>query len=360
MQGVPGNRPRIVFVGAGHASLIALTRLGPLPDAEVTLVSDGPHAHYSGMVPGWIEGLYDTGAMTIPLAPFAARVGARFLDARLIGAQDGMLRLSTGELGYDILVLNIGAVATPPLEDAPVIPAKPFPRLIAGLAPRLETARSFAVIGAGAAGTEVALALARRRPDAAIALVEQGEAILAPFPAAFRRRVRRHLDAAGIRMELRARLAAADGSRIVLADGREIASECTLAFTGAAAPPALAATPFARAADGFLATDDRLALVSHPNVLAVGDVATRPDDPRPKAGVFAVRAGPPLAQAVAALAAGRRPPRTTLQRRALVLLATGGRRAIGVRNGIVLEGRAVWWLKDRLDRTFVDHLNGAT
>ena len=136
MQGVRGNRPRIVFVGAGHASLIALNRLAPLTGADVTLVSAGPAAHYSGMVPGWIEGLYEMAGMTVPLAAFARRVGARFLDARLLGADAATVHLSTGELAYDILILNIGAVATLPLADTPLIPAKPFPRLVAGLGPR--------------------------------------------------------------------------------------------------------------------------------------------------------------------------------------------------------------------------------
>jgi hypothetical protein len=48
-----------------------------------------------------------------------------------------------------------------------------------------------------------------------------------------------------------------------------------------------------------------------------------------------------------------------LQRRGLVLLSTGGRRAIGVRNGIVVEGRWVWRLKDRFDRGFIERLCAA-
>jgi selenide,water dikinase len=36
-----------------------------------------------------------------------------------------------------------------------------------------------------------------------------------------------------------------------------------------------------------------------------------------------------------------------------VLLATGDRRALGTRNGVVVGGRWVWWLKDRIDRAFM-------
>lgn len=49
-------------------------------------------------------------------------------------------------------------------------------------------------------------------------------------------------------------------------------------------------------AAGFVAVDADLRVVDGPgNVFAVGDVAASASDPRPKAGVFAVRQGPVLA-----------------------------------------------------------------
>ncbi|GAB5376664.1 MAG: FAD-dependent oxidoreductase [Acuticoccus sp.] len=350
---------RIVFVGAGHASLLALRALGPLPGTELTLISDGPRAHYSGMVPGWIEGLYGDGAMDVPLAAFAAAHGLTFLDARVGEITEDAVLTDGGPVAYDHLVLNTGAVAAPIAAGpapASLIPAKPFSALLAGLGRQLDSAASFAIVGAGAAGTEVAFAIRRRRPDAAITLVEARAQILSAFPATFRRRVGRHLAAAGIGVRTGTAPCGADDGGVHLADGTLVSAACTLAFTGAAPPPLLAAAPFAKAPDGFIATDRSMRSLSHPHVLAVGDTATTVDDPRPKAGVFAVRQGRPLARAIRALAAGRTPPPVHLQRHALVLLSVGARRAIGVRNGLVVEGRAVWQLKDRLDRRFIARL----
>ncbi|MEM9223480.1 MAG: hypothetical protein AAGB11_13905, partial [Pseudomonadota bacterium] len=104
--------------------------------------------------------------------------------------------------------------------------------------------------------------------------------------------------------------------------------------------------------------DARLRSISHPNVLVVGDAATNVDDPRPKAGVFSVRSGIPLAKGVEAMVRGNVPAPTKLQRRGLVLLATGDRSAVGVRNGLVAEGRWVWRLKDHFDQQFMARLRG--
>lgn len=48
--------------------------------------------------------------------------------------------------------------------------------------------------------------------------------------------------------------------------------------------------------EGFVRVNDNLQCESGPaNVFAVGDVSSSVSNPRPKAGVFAVRQGPPLA-----------------------------------------------------------------
>ncbi len=363
---------RIVIAGAGHAALLALTELGqPPPGAAITLVSRGEAAHYSGMVPGWIEGRYRRDEMSVPLAPFAASRGITWISAEIAGADAGHLFLSGGRaLPFDTLIVNAGSqTALPrPLDYPAVIPVKPFEALIAGLESHLATAAAFAIVGAGIAGTEIALAIAARRPDAAVTLLERGPTYLPGLPRRFARAVRRTLGARGVRLRLGAEvngvvagalLVSPAKGRAASAQDETVPADAIIAVTGPSPPAWLAHTPFERTGDGYLAVDAAMRSLSHPDILAVGDAATRPDDPRPKAGVFSVRSGPPLAAAIRRLAAGEPLTPVSLQRRALILLGVGEQVAIGTRNGITWKGRWVWHLKDRLDRAFVQRLKQA-
>ncbi|MBN8507129.1 MAG: pyridine nucleotide-disulfide oxidoreductase, partial [Burkholderiales bacterium] len=106
-------------------------------------------------------------------------------------------------------------------------------------------------------------------------------------------------------------------------------------------------------ARGFIATGPTLQSVSHGDVLAAGDVASRVDAPHPKSGVYAVRAGPPLASNLRARLQGEPLKAYRPQRRTLYLLSCGERRAIAAWGGLGAEGAWVWRWKDRIDRAFI-------
>ena len=88
-------------------------------------------------------------------------------------------------------------------------------------------------------------------------------------------------------------------------------------------------------------------------MFAAGDCASDRGAARPKAGVWAVRAGAPLAANLRRAARGRPLRRWQPQSQALVILGLGDGRAIAWRNGIAVEGALVWRWKDRIDRRWM-------
>ena len=115
----------------------------------------------------------------------------------------------------------------------------------------------------------------------------------------------------------------------------------------------LAASGLACDAAGCMRVDATLRSISHGFVFAAGDCAAIEGNPRPKSGVWAVRAGAPLA----AQSASRRtrPGAAALATAvgALAILGLGDGRALAWRNGMAVSGRPVWRWKDWIDRRWM-------
>lgn len=347
--------PRILLLGAGHAHVEVLRRFAatPLPGARLTLVTADPDTPYSGMLPGQIAGHYTFEDTHIDVGPLARAAGATLVLARITGFDATSLRVALPgrpELEADLLSVNLGITPDLSVPGAAehAIPVKP----IAGLLPRLAGLRasSIAVVGAGAGGTELALALRQRHPDAQVFLV--GPTLLPGFAEAARRRIRGAL--ARHRVEhIAAKVARVEAGTLHLEDGSTLAAEALLWTTGAAAPPMLAASGAATDAQGFLRVTAMLASPSHPRLFAAGDCAALEGAPRPKAGVWAVRAGPVLAENLRRAAQGQQGRAWRPQRTALAILATGPKHAVAVRGKFAAQGAWAWRWKDRIDRAFM-------
>jgi selenide,water dikinase len=138
-----------------------------------------------------------------------------------------------------------------------------------------------------------------------------------------------------------------------LADGGAIAFDEALWVTEAAAAPWLAETGLALDANGFVETDEYLRSPSDAAVFAAGDIAAMCGHPRDKAGVYAVRAGPPLAENLRRALAERPLKSAVPQRQALALIGTGDGRAVASRGVFAAEGAWLWRLKQGIDRRWM-------
>lgn len=85
------------------------------------------------------------------------------------------------------------------------------------------------------------------------------------------------------------------GSSVLMSkNGTEHAFDEAICCTSAHAQSWLSESGLETTKEGFVCVSTSLESTNTPNVFACGDVCHLVDNPRPKAGVFAVRAGPPL------------------------------------------------------------------
>ncbi|CAI7886900.1 unnamed protein product [Closterium sp. NIES-53] len=146
---------------------------------------------------------------------------------------------------------------------------------------------------------------------------------------------------------------AVQGGVLVLDGGEEVEfDECVWCTQGGAASW-LAQTGLALDSSGFIRVGDTLESISHKGVFAAGDIHSSDVYPRPKAGVFAVRQGMPLAENLrrALLEQPLKPFRP--QKTFLSLISTGDKYAVFSRGSLAFEDSLMWTLKDRIDRAFM-------
>ena len=362
----------VVLVGAGHAHVAVLRRFAmrPMAGVRLTVITREVDTPYSGMLPGFIAGQYGFDDMHIDVRRLARYAGARLYHAEAIGL-DPVQRLvfcrDRPAVAYDLLSLDIGS--TPDLAAIPgagehAVPVKPIGQLIARwetLAARVaqrveptEPAR-IGVIGAGAAGVELAFALRHRfsPKQASIALYAAEAEVLSGFSAGARLRASRLLAARGVAVHLAHPVLRIASGQVHFSGAPPACLDEILIATQASSPSWPAEAGLAADARGFLRVSDRLQSISHPDIFAAGDIAAIEAHPRAKSGVMAVRAGPPLAENLRRAVAGRRLRRFVPQRRWLSLIGTGDRYAIAVRGDFSCEGAWVWRLKEWIDRKFM-------
>ena len=367
----------IVLLGGGHAHVHVLKAFAMRPESGVrlTLVTRDLETPYSGMLPGVIAGLYSEEEAHIDLLRLTAVTGARLIHAEAIGldrARKQVLLSGRPPIAYDLLSIDVGI--TPALAQIAgaaehgiaVKPIGSFMRKFTALRKRCDAPqgpRRIAVIGGGAGGVELLLSVrmhlladmrakGRDAPGFSFALVTDGE-ILTTHDPKVRESFRRAFAARGIELYEHQQAYAMTPSAIELTGGRTIAADAVLVTTGAAAPSWFRDTGLALDQDGFLAVGPSLQTLDDPDVFGAGDCATLVETPREKAGVFAVRGGPPLARNLRRSARGERPKPWRPQRRHLALISTGERYAIASRGRFTTEGTWVWTWKDWIDRRWM-------
>jgi selenide,water dikinase len=108
--------------------------------------------------------------------------------------------------------------------------------------------------------------------------------------------------------------------------------------------------------EGFIEVGPDLGVLGDAHLFAVGDCAHMGFAPRPKAGVFAVRAAPVLHRNLRAALSGGVRKDFRPQKDYLKLISIGGTSAMAEKFGRTLKGPLLWRWKDRIDRAFMDRL----
>jgi len=354
----------VVFIGGGHTHALVLNALKsrPLNGAKVTVINPGKTAPYSGMLPGFVAGHYTRDQLDIDLGALSEKVGATLIDDKAVAIDltQKQIQLAGGDnVQYDLASANVGITSR--MDGLPGfrefgIPAKPLDNF----SRKWDAFRAspgpkhIAIIGGGIAGSELAMAMAFALRDnknvVSVKLLDRST-ILSSNSKRTQKSVREELLANGIEILEGVDVTGVTSTGLTCKNRDPIETNFLVGAAGATPHKWISNTGL-DLRDGFIKVNASLR-TSAEEVFAVGDCAHMTFDPRPKAGVYAVRQAPVLLENLRRSLRGETLSNYDPQSDYLKLVSLGGKRAFGEKMGLSAVGHLVWLLKDRIDRSFM-------
>jgi NADH dehydrogenase len=373
------SRKRVVVVGGGFGGLWTVRALRSA-NVDITLIDRCNHHLFQPLLYQVATAGLAAPSIAAPLRHILRQqlnVAVVMGEVRMIDLESRRVYLGEQAFDYDYLVVASGAahayfghdewaqhaLGLKTLQDALAIRARiltAFERAeLETDAQRREAWLTFAIIGAGPTGVELAGTLAeiarhtlapefrRSNPrQAQVLLIEAGERVLTGLPPELSVKASAQLLRLGVTVRTGQAVTGIGRDFVELGEER-IATNTILWAAGVSASPlgAMLGAPLDRA--GRVKVQPDLSLPGHPEVLVVGDLASVATDGRPVPGIApaAKQMGAHAARCIAASLAGR--ARAAFRYRDYGTLATIGRRAAVVDiHGHQLSGTFAWcfWL----------------
>ena len=372
------DRPHLLLVGGGHASVALLKRAETwIRDrrAVVTLLSEHPTLYYSGMVPEYLGGVYASDDIQIDLQAWCEQAGITWHAGRAVSLDPDAQIVTTAEgrdVSYDLVVFDIGARTAGASSGDRRVTVKPLHHIesveqfVRSAEQGTSPTKRLTIVGGGAAGVEMALNISARVPPRrlVLTLIEQGPSLLPSFPSGLQAHVTERLTGRDVSVRTRSTVTAATDGSVRLSDGTEVPGDLVVWATGATGQPIFQEAGLPCDARGFVHVRPSLQCADAPRVFAAGDCAVVEGyETLARVGVHAVKQGPLLADNVAsalqALHDGRPPDQADLRAfrpyvLAPLILSTGTGEGVWTAGPLWLRGRWALRLKHFVDLRWID------
>ncbi len=333
------------------------------------MINEGTVIPYSAMVPAHIGGEFTEDEISFDLVRTSAAFNFRLISEPVTAIETGRRQVefkNRPPVRYDILSLGLGSrPAAPPgmIDGESAFVMRPLSQLIARLhALQQELTNNprpfhFAVVGGGASGCELSLAIAkhfREIPEFRLTLLQGNEELLPNFPDKTVQYFAAMMAERNIEVRTNARVVGGEPTRLRLENGEEINCEQVLWATQAGASPVIKDSGLAVTENGFLRIRKTLQSVSASDVFGTGDCATFDDFPQlAKSGVYAVREGKVLYENIRRRVHERPLQDFRPQKRVLYLLNTADGDAVMNYGSLAWKSRLARKWKNLIDKRWV-------
>jgi NADH dehydrogenase len=295
-----------VIVGAGFGGLSCARKLAP-EQIDVVLIDRNDYTLFQPMLYQVATGAVPSAVIADPVADALDGIDVRFVQTEVRGVDLGARSLDTsaGPVAYDYLVLATGSV--PNFFGNEDVHRASFPlkglqdalRLRTHLVEVLDAADkatdpgrrdellTILVVGGGPIGVECAGAIANladevipklytnlKAADIKVHLYEGSDAVMGMYPQTLSSYATERLSKLGVQVHTGHVVADASETGVVLKDGTHVAGHTLVWGTGTVAAPLAGAVDTPKGRHGLIEVNDDFSLPGHPEVFAIGDVAS--------------------------------------------------------------------------------------
>lgn len=381
------SRQRVLVLGAGAAGLAATMALerasAGIPGLEVCLVDRQNYHLFQPLLYQVVTGGVEPGHICFAVRSMLRGGGNTppvvFRESRVDEIDLARKRVTTdrGALDWDYLVIALGsttnfldvpgaeenALPLKSLRDGITVHNRIIDQYEAALREPEESRRrellSFAVVGGGATGVELAASIGdfvnkvmvrdypEMTPLVRVVLVEGRDHLLTGMKPEVARLALRRLRARGIEVLLEKRVSRVSHGDIRSEDGQAVPTGLVVWVTGVKPVPVVAALPFDRERDGRFIVSPTLEVPETPGVYVVGDCAHLPqptgEGAYPPTGQIAVRQGLACAGNIIKAVTGRQPSPFDYRYKG-ELISMGRNVAIAQIGQLAFDGFPAWLL----------------
>lgn len=216
----PGKPQNIVIVGANfagyHAARILALDLPPESPYRVVVVEPNSHFNFTWVLPRFcvVEGGHEHKAF-IPYGPHFKGAPVEWVQDRVVRVTRTSVELEKGnDIPYEFLIIATGSGAGDVLPSRVGAASKrEGTELLRGVQQNIKTSQKLLVVGAGAAGVELATDVKSVYPEKSVTLVHSRDAVMHRFGPELQAEALRSLQALGVQVILGDRLVGEDAER---------------------------------------------------------------------------------------------------------------------------------------------------
>lgn len=353
---------KLLLIGAGHAHLYVLKQLerSPLKDVEVTLLTPSEYEYHSGMFSGFAEGLYSLDEIRINARILAERAGVKWMEGAAMSIDPERKAVLTEQgkmLDYDAVSFNVGSLTHGTdrpgvLENADTIrPNYRVPEVITDI----HNAVRPVVVGGGLEATEMALSLQTRREREGkepLVWVTEGGLLDQEVPQAGEK-VEKLAREKGVKLHLFDGAEAVASKKVVTASNRKIPYDRLLWMTGPR-PHQMFSVSLPVDEIGYLLVEETLQVKQYPSIFGIGSCASVRSYPHlSRNGMQAVKQAPVLWENLKGFFGGGEGLLYRPGSSFMTIMSTGDRKAMLFYKDKMFSGRWAWWMKNRINRSFM-------